>query len=119
MKDITTYIYESVNNEFSCNISQVESGKRNDAMLFKKIQNCLESKKDTYISVDCGKSGSCEIEFTNFNNNICDISMRMKDLGTYMKFSKDVDSEWTNNGAWKDLYNTMLVILRNIQDKIK
>lgn len=120
MKDIITYINETLDNSsFNLNISQVESGKRNDAMLFKKIQKSLESKQETHISVDCGKSGSCEIEFTNFNNNICDISMRMKDLGTYMKFSKEVDSEWTNNGPWKDLYNTMLVILRNIQSKIK
>lgn len=29
--------------------------KRNDAFLFKKIQKSLESKKDTNISVDCGK----------------------------------------------------------------
>ena len=38
MKDIKTFILESSNQEFSCNISQVESGKRNDAFLFKKIQ---------------------------------------------------------------------------------
>ena len=55
MKDIKEYILESSNNEFTCNISQVESGKRNDAFLFKKIQKSLESKKDTNISVDCGK----------------------------------------------------------------
>ena len=39
MKDIKEYILESSNNEFTCNIYQVESGKRNDAFLFKKIQN--------------------------------------------------------------------------------
>lgn len=119
MKDIKQFILESQNNEFNCNISQVESGKRNDAFLFKKIQKSLESKKDTHISVDCGKAGVCEIEFTNFENNTCDISMKLKDLGKYMKFSKEVDSEWTNNGTWKDLYNTMLIILRNIQSKLK
>lgn len=118
MKDIKEYILESQDASFSCNISQVESGKRNDVFLFKKIQKSLESKKDTYISVDCGKAGVCEIEFINFNNNTCDISMRLKDLGKYMKFSKEVDSEWTNNGSWKDLYNTMLIILRNIQRKL-
>ena len=119
MKDIKEYINETLNNnEFTCNISQVESGKRNDAFLFKKIQKSLESKKDTYISVDCGKVGVCEIEFTKFENNTCDISMRLKDLGKYMEFSKEVDSEWTNNGSWKDLYNTMLIILRNIQTKL-
>lgn len=118
MKDIKEYILESQNTDFSCNISQVESGKRNDVFLFKKIQKSLESKKDTHISVDCGKAGVCEIEFTNFNNNVCDISMRIKDLGKYMKFSKEVDSEWSKTGAWKDLYNTMLIILRNIQNKL-
>ena len=118
MKDIKEYILESQDASFSCNISQVESGKRNDALLFKKIQKSLESKKDTHISVDCGKAGACEIEFINFNNNTCDISMRLKDLGKYMKFSKEVDSEWTDHKPWKDLYNTMLIILRNIQSKI-
>ena len=29
MKDIKQFILESQNNEFNCNISQVESGKRN------------------------------------------------------------------------------------------
>ena len=118
MKDIKEYILESQENDFSCNISQVESGKRNDALLFKKIQKSLESKKDTHISVDCGKAGVCEIDFTNFNNNVCDISIRMKDLGKYAKFSKEVDSEWANNGPWKDLYKTMFVILRNIQSEL-
>lgn len=118
MKDIKQFILESQNNEFNCNISQVESGKRNDAFLFKKIQKSLESKKDTHISVDCGKAGICEIDFTNFENNVCDISMRLKDLGKYMKFTKEVDSEWTDNKPWKDLYQTMLVILRNIQSKL-
>lgn len=118
MKDIKQFILESQNNEFNCNISQVESGKRNDAFLFKKIQKSLESKKDTRISVDCGKAGVCEIEFTNFENNTCDISMRLKDLGKYMKFSKKVDSEWTDHRPLKDLYNTMLIILRNIQSKL-
>ena len=119
MKDIKQFILESQNNEFNCNISQVESGKRNDAFLFKKIQKSLESKKDTHISVDCGKAGVCETDFTNFENNTCDISMRLKDLGKFMKFSVEVDSEWTNNGTWKDLYNTMLIILRNIHSKLK
>ncbi len=119
MKNIKEYILESQNNEFNCNISQVESGKRNDAFLFKKIQKSLESKKDTNISVDCGKAGVCEIKFTNFENNTCDISIRLKDLGKYMNFSKEVDSEWINNGTWKNLYNTMLIILRNIQSKLK
>lgn len=118
MKDIKTFILESSNQEFSCNISQIESGKRNDSFLFKKIQKSLESKKDTYISVDCGKLGVCYIEFTKFNNNICNISMRLKDLGKYMKFSKEVDSEWTESGTWKDLYNIMINILRNIQNKL-
>lgn len=118
MKDIKEYILESQDTSFSCNISQVESGKRNDAFLFKKIQKSLESNKDTHISVDCGKAGVCEIEFTNFNNNVCDISMRLKDLGKYMKFSKEVDSEWTDRRPWQDLYNTMLIILRNIQSKL-
>ena len=118
MKDIKRFILESSNNEFTCNISQVESGKRNDAFLFKKIQKSLESKKDTTISVDCGKAGVCEIEFTNFENNSCDISIRLKDLGKYMKFSKEVDSEWTDHRPWQDLYNTMLIILRNIQRKL-
>lgn len=118
MKDIKQFILESQNNEFNCNISQVESGKRNDVFLFKKIQKSLESKKDTHISVDCGKAGVCEIDFTNFENNVCYISMRLKDLGKYMKFSKEVDSEWTDNKPWKDLYQTMLVILRNIQSKL-
>ena len=118
MKDIKTFILESSNQEFSCNISQVESGKRNDAFLFKKIQKSLESKKDTYISVDCGNLGVCYIEFTKFNNNTCNISMRLKDLGKYMKFSKEVDSEWTESGTWKDLYNIMINILRNIQNKL-
>ena len=118
MKDIKEYILESQDTSFSCNISQVESGKRNDAFLFKKIQKSLESKKDIHISVDCGKAGVCEIEFTNFNNNVCDISMRLKDLGKYMKFSKEVDSEWTDNGSSKDLYNTMLIVLRNIQSEL-
>ena len=119
MKTLKEYIIESYNdNEFTCNILQVESGKRNDAFLFKKIQKSLESKKDTHISVDCGKAGVCEIEFTNFENNTCNISMRLKDLGKYMEFSKEVDSEWTNNGSCKDLYNTMLIILRNIQTKL-
>ena len=119
MKTLKEYINESLNdNEFTCNISQVKSGKRNDTFLFKKIQKSLESKKDTHISVDCGKTGICEIDFNNFNNNVCDISMRLKDLGNYMKFSKEVDSEWTDNGTWKDLYNTMLIILRNIQNKL-
>ena len=31
MKDIKRFILEASNNEFTCNISQVESGKRNDA----------------------------------------------------------------------------------------
>ena len=35
-----------------------------------------------------------------------------------MKFSKEVDSEWTDNKPWKDLYQTMLIILRNIQSKL-
>ena len=119
MKELKDYINEALNdNEFTCNISQVESGKRNDAFLFKKIQKSLESKKDTNISVDCGKAGICEIEFTNFENNTCNISMRLKDLGKYMKFSKEVNSEWTDHGSWKDLYNTMLIILRNIQTKL-
>ena len=118
MKDIKRFILESSNNEFTCHISQVESGKRNDAFLFKKIQKSLESKKDTTISVDCGKAGVCEIEFTNFENNSCDISIRLKDLGKYMKFSKEVDSEWTDHRPWQDLYNTMLIILRNIQRKL-
>ena len=118
MKDIVKFITESSNQEFSCNISQIESGKRNDAFLFKKIQKSLESKKDTHISVDCGKAGVCEIDFTNFENNTCDISIRLKDLGKYMKFSKEVDSEWTDNKPWKDLYQTMLIILRNIQSKL-
>ena len=118
MKDIKRFILESSNNEFTCHISQVESGKRNDAFLFKKIQKSLESKKDTTISVDCGKAGVCEIEFTNFENNTCDISIRLKDLGKYMKFSKEVDSEWTDRKPWQDLYQTMLIILRNIQSKL-
>ena len=118
MKDIKEYILESSNNEFTCNIYQVESGKRNDAFLFKKIQKSLESNKDTNISVDCGKAGVCYIEFTNFENNSCDISIRLKDLGKYMKFSKEVDSEWTDRRPWQDLYNTMLIILRNIQHKL-
>ena len=118
MKDIKEYILESSNNEFTCNIYQVESGKRNDAFLFKKIQKSLESNKDTNISVDCGKAGVCYIEFTNFENNSCDISIRLKDLGKYMKFSKEVDSEWTDHIPWQDLYNTMLIILRNIQRKL-
>ena len=118
MKDIKRFILESSNNEFTCHISQVESGKRNDAFLFKKIQKSLESKKDTTISVDCGKAGVCEIEFTNFENNSCDISIRLKDLGKYMKFSKEVDSEWTDRKPWQDLYQTMLIILRNIQSKL-
>ena len=101
MKDIKQFIIESQINEFTCNISQVESGKRNDVFLFKKIQKSLESKKDTYISVDCGKAGVCEIEFNNFNNNSCDISMRLKDLGKYMDFSKEVDSEWTDNKIYR------------------
>ena len=119
MKDIKQFILESQNNEFNCNISQVESGKRNDVFLFKKIQKSLESKKDTNISVDCGKAGVCEIEFTNFENNTCDISMRLKDLGKYMKFSKEVDSEWTDRSTWKDSYNIMINILRNIQSKLQ
>ena len=119
MKDIKQFILEAKNNEFTCKISQVENGKRNDIFLFKKIQKSLESKKDTHISVDCGEAGVCEIEFTNFENNICDISMRLKDLGKYMKFSKEVDSEWTDHKPWKDLYQTMLIILRNIQSKLK
>ena len=86
--------------------------------IFKKIQKSLESKKDTNISVDCGKAGVCYIEFTNFENNSCDISMRLKDLGKYMKFSKEVDSEWTDHRPWQDLYQTMLIILRNIQRKL-
>ena len=118
MKDIKRFILESSNNEFTCHISQVESGKRNDAFLFKKIQKSLESKKDTTISVDCGKAGVCEIEFTNFENNSCDISIRLKDLGKYMKFSKEVDSEWTDRKPWQDLYQTMLIILRNIKSKL-
>ena len=118
MIGIKQFILESQNNEFNINISQVESGKRNDVFLFKKIQKSLESKKDTHISVDCGKAGVCEIEFTNFENNTCDISMRLKDLGKYMKFSKEVDSEWTDHKSWKDLYQTMLIILRNIQSKL-
>ena len=118
MKDIKEYMLESKDTSFSCNISQVESGKRNDAFLFKKIQKSLESKKDTNISVDCGKAGVCYIEFTNFENNSCDISIRLKDLGKYMKFSKEVDSEWTDRRPWQDLYNTMLIILRNIQRKL-
>ena len=118
MKDIKEYILESKDTSFSCNISQVESGKRNDAFLFKKIQKSLDSKKDTNISVDCSKAGVCYIEFTNFENNSCDISIRLKDLGKYMKFSKEVDSEWTDRRPWKDLYNTMLIILRNIQRKL-
>ena len=118
MKDITSFILEASNNEFTCNISQVESGKRNDVFLFKKIQKSLESKKDTNISVDCGKAGVCEIEFNNFENNSCDISMRLKDLGKYMKFSKEVDSEWTDRKPWQDLYQTMLIIFRNIQNKL-
>ena len=44
--------------------------------------------------------------------------MRLKDLGKYMKFSKEVDSEWTESGTWKDLYNIMINILRNIQNKL-
>ena len=68
MKDIKRFILESSNNEFTCHISQVESGKRNDAFLFKKIQKSLESKKDTNISVDCGKAGVCEIEFTELSS---------------------------------------------------
>lgn len=118
MKDIKRFILEASSNEFTCNISQVESGKRNDVFLFKKIQKSLESKKDTNITVDCGKAGACYIEFTNFENNSCDISMRLKDLGKYMKFSKEVDSEWTDRSPWKDLYQTMLIILRNIQRKL-
>ena len=118
MKDIKEYILESSNNEFTCNIYQVESGKRNDAFLFMKIQKSLESKNDTNISVDCGKAGVCYIEFTDFENNSCDISIRLKDLGKYMKFSKEVDSEWTDHRHWQDLYNTMLIILRNIQRKL-
>lgn len=119
MKNIKEYILESSNNEFTCNIYQVESGKLNDALLFKKIQKSLESKKDTNISVDCGKAGVCYIEFTNFSNNTCDISIRLKDLRKYMKFSKEVeDSEWTDRGPWVDLYNTMFSILRNIQHKL-
>ena len=118
MKNIKEYILESSNNEFTCNIYQVESGKLNDALLFKKIQKSLESKKDTNISVDCDKAGVCYIEFTNFENNSCDISIRLKDLGKYMKFSKEVDSEWTDHRPWQDLYNTMLIILRNIQRKL-
>ena len=102
----------------TCNIYQVESGKRNDDFLFKKIQKSLESKKDTNISVDCGKVGVCYIEFTKFENNSCDISIRLKDLGKYMKFSKEVDSEWTDHRPWQDLYNTMLIILKNIQCKL-
>ena len=35
-----------------------------------------------------------------------------------MKFSKEVDSEWTDRRPWQDLYNTMLIILRNIQRKL-
>ena len=119
MKDIKQFILESQDTKFTCNISQVESGKRNDIFLFKKIQKSLESKKDTYISVDCGKAGVCEIEFTNFENNTCDINMRLKDLGTYVKFSKEVDSEWTNRSTWKDSYNIMINVLRNIQSKLK
>ena len=118
MKDIKRFILEASSNEFTCHISQVESGKRNDAFLFKKIQKSLGSKKDTTISVDCGKAGVCEIEFTNFENNTCDISIRLKDLGKYMKFSKEVDSEWTDHQPWQDLYQTMLIILRNIQSKL-
>lgn len=119
MMTIKEYINESLNNnEFTCNISQVQSGKRNDALLFNKIQKSLESKKDTYVTVDCGKAGLCEIEFSNFENNICNISLRLKDLGKYMKFSKKVNSEWTNKGTYRDLYNTMLIILRNIQNKL-
>ena len=119
MKDIKEQILESKDTSFSCNISQVESGKRNDAFLFKKIQKSLESKKDTNISVDCGKAGVCYIEFTNFSNNTCDISIRLKDLRKYMKFSKEVeDSEWTDHGPWEDLYNTMFSILRHIQHKL-
>ena len=28
-----------------------------------------------------------------------------------MKFSKEVDSEWTDRQPWQDLYQTMLIIL--------
>lgn len=119
MKDIKQFILESLNQEFSFNISQVESGKRNDAFLFKKIQKSLESENNTNLFIDCGKLGTCDIEFTNFNNKSCDISIRLKDLGKYMNFSKEVDSEWTETGNWKDLYNIMINILRNIQNKLQ
>jgi hypothetical protein len=119
MKDIKQFILESQNNEFNFNISKVGSGKRNDVFLFKKIQKSLELNKDTSIYVDCGSAGTCEIQFNNFDgHNECNINIRFKDLGKYMKFSKEVDSEWSNNGSWKDLYNTMLIILRNIQSKL-
>ena len=39
MKDIKEYILESSNNEFTCNIYQVESGKRNDAFYLRKFKN--------------------------------------------------------------------------------
>lgn len=119
MKTIEQFILESQNNEFNFNISKVGSGKRNDVFLFKKIQKSLELNKDTSIYVDCGSAGTCEIQFNNFDgHNGCNINIRFKDLGKYMKFSKEVDSEWSNNGSWKDLYNTMLIILRNIQSKL-
>ena len=121
MKDIKRFILESSINEFSCHISQVDSGKYNDMLLFKKIQKSLESKKDTNISVDCGKAGVCYIEFSNFGHNIhdysCDFRMRLKDLGKYMN-SKEVDSEWTAHQSWQDIYQIMLNILGDIQRKI-
>ena len=117
MKDIKRFILESSINEFSCNISQVESGKYNDMLLFKKIIKSIDSDKDTYISVECGRAGVCVIKFSNFEEYRCKFTIRFKDLGKYID-SKEVDSEYIERGNWKDLYQKMINMLLSIQRKL-
>lgn len=119
MKKIIDYIKEENNNSFNFNISKIGTGKKEDMLLFQKIQKqIIENQKETELYIDCGKLGECKVKFYNFRDKWCNISIQLKDLGNLIKFEKHVVNEFLNDGTCKDMYMQVMNILNRIKEKL-
>lgn len=117
MKNLKDFlISESQDNSFNFNISLFNNGKLEWIKLYKQIIKSINSKSDTLLSIDGGKLGSINVEFTNKNSNVCDLRISMKDLSKYVKFDKDVNDEFIEE---KLPIKDAIIKMQNIINKIK